>query len=265
MANRIKTPTNVKLLTNVAVVRMKKCGKRFEIACYKNKVINWRNKTEKDIDEVLQTQSVFINVSKGQLAKREELHAAFGTDDQLEICKILIALQEVVNLFQILEKGDLQVSEKERQVQSESSFKEVANLIANMCVNPETKRPYSSSVIENSLHESHFSLKPNRSAKQQALEIIPQLREKMKIDRAAMRLRVSVEAKKAKYLHDRLKVMFRNIEVEDWEQGKLEMVGLIDPGMYRPIEELLQKEARKSSNLELLTLKVIGEGDIEIS
>lgn len=45
MANRIKTPTNVKLLTNVAVVRMKKCGKRFEIACYKNKVISWRNKT----------------------------------------------------------------------------------------------------------------------------------------------------------------------------------------------------------------------------
>lgn len=41
----IKTPTNVKLLTNVAVVRLKKCGKRFEIACYKNKVLNWRNGT----------------------------------------------------------------------------------------------------------------------------------------------------------------------------------------------------------------------------
>jgi ribosome maturation protein SDO1 len=39
----IKTPTNQKLLTNVAVVRMKKAGKRFEIACYKNKVLNWRN------------------------------------------------------------------------------------------------------------------------------------------------------------------------------------------------------------------------------
>ena len=29
--SRIKTPTNQKLLTNVAVVRMKKGGKRFEI------------------------------------------------------------------------------------------------------------------------------------------------------------------------------------------------------------------------------------------
>ena len=32
-----------KRLTNIAVVRYKKHGIRFEIACYKNKVVNWRN------------------------------------------------------------------------------------------------------------------------------------------------------------------------------------------------------------------------------
>lgn len=32
-----------KRLTNIAVVRFKKFGKRFEIAAYKNKVLNWRN------------------------------------------------------------------------------------------------------------------------------------------------------------------------------------------------------------------------------
>lgn len=35
---------NLKLTTNVAVVRMKKGGHRFEIACYKNKVLSWRQK-----------------------------------------------------------------------------------------------------------------------------------------------------------------------------------------------------------------------------
>ena len=34
----------------------------------------------KDLDEVLQIHSVFINVSKGQLAKKEDLILAFGTD-----------------------------------------------------------------------------------------------------------------------------------------------------------------------------------------
>jgi hypothetical protein len=35
-------PTGQKRLTNIAVVRLKKNGKRFEIACYRNKVSDWR-------------------------------------------------------------------------------------------------------------------------------------------------------------------------------------------------------------------------------
>uniref|UniRef100_A0A8C6LQN1 SBDS ribosome maturation factor n=1 Tax=Nothobranchius furzeri TaxID=105023 RepID=A0A8C6LQN1_NOTFU len=81
----IFTPTNQIRLTNVAVVRMKKGGKRFEIACYKNKVVSWRSGAEKDLDEVLQTHSVFVNVSKGQTAKKDDLIKAFGTEDQTEI------------------------------------------------------------------------------------------------------------------------------------------------------------------------------------
>ena len=46
--------------------------------------------SEKDIEEVLQTHTVFTNVSKGQVAKKEDLMAAFGTDDQLEVCKEVI-------------------------------------------------------------------------------------------------------------------------------------------------------------------------------
>ena len=75
--SRIKTPTNQKILTNVAIVRTKKAGKRFEIACYKNKVLSWRQGIEKDIDEVLQSHTVFLNVSKGQVAKKEDLVKAF--------------------------------------------------------------------------------------------------------------------------------------------------------------------------------------------
>jgi len=249
MANRIKTPTNVKLLTNVAVVRMKKNGKRFEIACYKNKVIAWRNKTERDIDEVLQSHTVFINVSKGQLAKKEELVAAFEIEDQTEICKL------------ILDKGELQVSEKERQAQNESSFKEVADTIAGMCVDPDTKRPYAVSVIEKALHEMHFSMKPNRSAKQQALDAIPKLRETMKIDRAKMRIRISLPKKEAKQAHEKIKQLMGEIEAEDWDEGALEMVGLIEPGAFRILDELVRKDTKNHGHIELLSLKCRRSGN----
>lgn len=83
---KIFTPSNQIRLTNVAVVRLKKGGSRFEIACYKNKVISWRNKVDTNLDDVLQSYSIFTNVSKGQVAKKEELVKAFGTEDETKIC-----------------------------------------------------------------------------------------------------------------------------------------------------------------------------------
>lgn len=142
--------------------------------------------SEKDIDEVLQTHSVFTNVSKGQVAKKEDLIKAFGKDDQTEICK------------EILAKGELQVSDKERNSQLESLFKDIATTVAgtstcsshlsftsdviklhiinflwsififtDKCVNPDTKRPYPVSMIEQAMKDVHFSVKQNRNAKQQ--------------------------------------------------------------------------------------------------
>jgi len=38
----IKSPINQVRMTNVAIVRLRHKGKRYELACYKNKVIDWR-------------------------------------------------------------------------------------------------------------------------------------------------------------------------------------------------------------------------------
>ena len=38
---------------------------------------------------MLQTHTVFTNVSKGTVAKREDLQRVFGTEDQTEICKLV--------------------------------------------------------------------------------------------------------------------------------------------------------------------------------
>ncbi|KAL0314399.1 UNVERIFIED_CONTAM: Ribosome maturation protein SBDS [Sesamum angustifolium] len=44
MSKTLVQPIGQKRLTNVAVVRLKKHGNRFEIACYKNKVLSWRSR-----------------------------------------------------------------------------------------------------------------------------------------------------------------------------------------------------------------------------
>ncbi|XP_013884715.1 ribosome maturation protein SBDS [Austrofundulus limnaeus] len=244
----IFTPTNQIRLTNVAVVRMKKAGKRFEIACYKNKVMSWRSGAEKDLDEVLQTHSVFINVSKGQMAKKEDLVKSFGTDDQTEICK------------QILSKGELQVSDRERQSQLETMFRDIATIVAEKCVNPDTKRPYTVSLIERAMKDIHYSIKTNKSTKQQALEVIRQLKDTMQIQRAHMRLRLLLPAKEAKRLKEKLQPLLQVVESEDFDQ-ELEMVCLVDPGCFREIDELIRCETKGRGSLEVLSLKDVEEGD----
>ncbi|KAL7307548.1 hypothetical protein TKK_0000243 [Trichogramma kaykai] len=247
--SKIFTPTNQIRLTNVAIVRMKKAGKRFEIACYRNKVVSWRNNIEKDIDEVLQTHTVFTNVSKGQVAKKEDLIKAFGKDDQTEICKDILA------------KGELQVSDKERHSALDAMFKDIATTVADKCVNPDSKRPYSVSLIEKAMKDVHFSVKPNRNAKQQALELIPQLKNVMPLERAQMRLKMSISGKEARKIREKLVKLIATIETEDWNSGTLDMVCLIDPGHYRAIDEIVRSETKGSGFIELLSLKEITEGD----
>ena len=120
---------------------------------------------------MLQTATVFANVSKGQTAKKEDMMAAFGTDDQKEIC-LQVTLNAVGILLhlpysQILAKGELQVSERERQSQLEAMFRDIATTVATKCVNPDTKRPYTVGVIERAMKDVHYSVKLHKNSKQQ--------------------------------------------------------------------------------------------------
>lgn len=127
---------------------------------------------------------------------------------------------------QILEKGELQISEKERQAQLESSFKDIATMISEMCINTETSKPHPVSIVEKSMKQIHFAVKPNRSNKQQALETIPKLKAVIPIERAMMKLK-AVTNKKAR---DQLKPFATEIEIEEvGGDGHLEMVRDLSP------------------------------------
>jgi rRNA metabolism protein, SBDS family len=156
----INQPQTQIKLTNVSLVRMKKGKKRFEIACYQNKVQDWRLKVEKDIDEVLQIPLVFQNVSKGQVANNEDLLKCFGTTNQDEI------IQEILN------KGEIQLNEKERTANLQQKQNEFLTIISTKCINPKSKKRYPPSMIQKALDQLKFHLNPSKAAKLQALDAI---------------------------------------------------------------------------------------------
>ncbi|RUS21243.1 ribosome maturation protein SBDS-like protein [Endogone sp. FLAS-F59071] len=247
----IQQPNTQIKLTNVSIVRLKKGGKRFEIACYKNKVMEWRNNVETDIDEVLQIHSIFMNVSKGQVASKEDLLKCFKTEDEEKI------------LEEILKKGELQVSDKERSNQLDTMWRDIATIVAENCVNPETKRPYTVTMIEKSMQDLHLSVNATRSSKSQALEVIKQLQEKsiIPIQRAQMRIRiVMANSKDTKKLREKMMPMIANVEDEDFGD-EYELICTIDPGQFRVITELLQTETKGKAQIEITSLRDKEEGD----
>ena len=250
-------------LTNVSVIRLKRGGKRFEvrarvctrhltlqIACYKNKVREWRSGVETDLDEVLQVENVFINVSKGQLASKDDLQKAFGTSEVPEVIR------------EILQKGGLQVGEKERSHELSSLWLDIATQVAQMCVDPGSQRPYTVGMIEKAMKDIHYSVKTGKSAKSQALDVIKQLQAKntISIERSRMRVRVTLPTKEAKRLKEKVLPLLEKVEDEDWAD-EWELVAVIDPGSLRQINELLETDAKGEGSVETLASSALDDDD----
>ncbi|KAG9446242.1 hypothetical protein H6P81_012370 [Aristolochia fimbriata] len=242
-------PIGQKRLTNVAVVRLKKHGLRFEIACYKNKVLSWRSGVEKDLDEVLQSQTVYSNVSKGILAKSKDLKAAFGTDDQSKIC------------LEILDKGELQVAGKERESQLSSQFRDIATIVMQKTFNPETQRPYTISMIERLMHEIHFAVDPHNSSKKQALAVIRELQKQFPIKRSPMRLKLVIPENQSSSLMEKLNAWNVTIVSKDESGSQMSLVFEMDPGYYRECDSIVRN---LQGRLEILAVSVHVEGDTQV-
>lgn len=152
-------------------------------------------------------------------------------------------------------KGELQVSDKERHANLEATFKEIATLVADKCVNPETNRPYPVTIIEKAMKDSHFSIKPNKNVKSQCLDAIKQLKEHIPIEKAQMRVKITVSNCKDKKLRfDELPKLLKVKESESWEGGNGTITALIDPGNYKLIEAL-HSTSRGGVTIEVLDLK----------
>jgi ribosome maturation protein SDO1 len=137
-------PSNRINLTNVSLVRYKKGKKRFELACYKNKLLEYRSGIETNLDDVLQVPTIFLSVSKGATAPKEDLEKSFGKKASTPE-----GHDEIIK--EILSKGEIQVGAKERGELLERIEKEVLEEVAGRLVDPGSKRVYTTGMISKAL------------------------------------------------------------------------------------------------------------------
>lgn len=245
MSHGVKQPVGQKRHTNIALVKYKAYGKRFEIACFRNKVRDWREGKEKDINEVLQTTTVFTNVSKGDEANAADLHTAFGSTNHEEICKI------------ILEKGFYQVQDKEREKNQEEQFREIATLCTERLVHAATKRQLTVQMVLDALKAQHFSLRDSNSAKKQSLKAIDLLVTKMpdSFVRANMRLNIVGPSSAKARIDTRLQEICTpfieiNTELDEGTQS-YSVTFESAPSCYRDLDALVS-ELGKQAKLQII-------------
>ena len=166
----IQQPANQIKLTNVSLVRYKKGKKRFELACYKNKLLEYRSGTETDLDNVLQVPTIFLNASKGETAPNAELAKAWpmppsesshsgksgGKGGKKGKGKSTDEVEEEKSwkdsiIEEILKKGEIQVNANERKELLERMEREIVEEVAQRLVDPQTKRVYTTGMIKKGL------------------------------------------------------------------------------------------------------------------
>lgn len=176
------------------------------------------------------------------MAKNTDLMAAFNTDNVDTICK------------EILEKGEVQVSEKERQFQSDSLFKDIATNICNECANPKSKCPYSVPIIEQAMKDIHYSVKPHQTVEQQTIEVLSLLKKKMPLERANMRIKIAVFGKDAKKMKEKIVQHCVTMEEESWNNGNLSLVCITTPGGFTNIFDIISADSKGTGKLDILNL-----------
>lgn len=231
---------------------MNRGGKRFEIACYKNKVVDYRQGLETDLSEVLQTDRIFTNVSKGEFAKAKDLQKIFGTKDEEEIAR------------NILSTGQVQVSDKERSQQLEKTIAQISEWISKNCVQPKTNRPYTLSQIRHAMQQANFSVHPTKPLKRQYLDCVKMLQTVIPIERAKMELLLLVpNDDECKTLVEK-NMSDNNVEWKTGDDGEktLKYKVFVDPSLYRVLNEAVQDIS--GAHIEIVQQIVTAQGDVQL-
>lgn len=111
------------------------------------------------------------------------------------------------------------------------------------------------------MKDLHFSVNVNKSAKQQALDVIQLLKNEIPLERAQMRVRILLTGKDARKIKDKVVKLAMSVEEENWDSGTANLICLIDPGNFRILDELVRTETKGTGQFELLNLKEMVEGD----
>lgn len=231
----LKTPGPSKLEVGAGntIARIKRGSKTYEI------IVNLEDamKFKKGLSTYIQaeTDKVFTDIKKGDIAGSGELENAFGTSD----------FQKIVE--KIVRDGDVQTTQDYRDEEREKKINQIVDFLARNAVDPQTKHPITPEKIKNALNEARVNIK-NVPVENQIPDIISQIAKLMPIKLETKKIKVTIPAIHTGRAYG---IIANYKEKEDWlNDGSLEAVLSIPAGLIMDFYDKLNSVTHGSALTE---------------
>ncbi|MDO8460623.1 MAG: ribosome assembly factor SBDS [Nanoarchaeota archaeon] len=194
--------------------RIKAKGKQYEILVDLDEALKLKD-GKGNILSALQSQQIYYDVNKGNIASKEDLIDAFGTIDSYQIAT------------KIITSGEVQKNQDYRDAEKEAKQKKVVDLILRNAVD-QHGRPYTEQRIRTAIQEVHFSF-DNRPPEQQMQDLIHKLKEVIPIKIETKRVKLTIPAQYTGHVYG---LLHDYKESEEWlPNGNLQAIMNIPAGL----------------------------------
>lgn len=200
-------------MTNTTA-RIRKGSLTFEILVDMDEALKFKKGISNFIGS--ETDNIFTNLKKGDVASKSDLEKAFGTSDINEIVKIIV------------KQGDIEVNQDHRDEEKEKKIRQVVDFLARNSTNPQTGNPHSPDRIRSALEQAHVNIK-NTSIEEQIEEILSHISPILPIKIETKRIKIVIPAIHTGRAYG---IISPYKEKEDWmNDGSLEVVVNIPAGI----------------------------------
>lgn len=218
------------------VARITREGEHFEILVKPRPALSYRLGKTTSVSEVLVTDTIFTDASKGSKASEDNLRKVFGTTDTTKIAEM------------ILRRGTLQLTTEQRRQLTEDKRKRIISFISRQCVDPRTKLPHPPLRVEKAMEQIHYSIDPFKDAREQAKEVIKLMRPILPLKMEQVSVAVHIPPEYAGKVYGTVKG-FGALKHEEWRaDGSWLAIVELSAGLYGPFLEKLGEMTR--GNLE---------------
>lgn len=173
---------------------------------------------EPDIRDVLRSEEVFHDASRGQLASENFLKEAMGTSDPVEIARV------------ILLDGEIQLTAEHRKRIIQDKMKRIVNMIHKYTIDPKSGYPHPVERIERLLDGVHFKVDQYKKAEDQLEEAVHLLKPVVPIKFDTKMISAKIFKEYAPKVYGDLKR--HKVVKESWnDDGSLTMVFEVPAGL----------------------------------